>query len=199
MTTKQIAELTGKRHDNVMRDCQTMFKELELDALTFEDTYKDKANRNKPMFTLPEELVNTLITGYSIKLRHSVIKALQDIRDNAKTLEEAHDIAAIALSTVRESLRTSHKPLCEKIQGSMETLKLHDKFGYNVVMNLACKVTCGVGATVFKRENGVAPRDYWKETASPLLFEYDRNLAKIELMIDMGMDYQEIREVLGVK
>ena len=37
MSSLEIAELTGKRHDNVKRDIQVMFKELEMDILKVED------------------------------------------------------------------------------------------------------------------------------------------------------------------
>jgi len=41
LTTVEISELTGKRHDNVMRDTKTMLTELygEGDALKFEGIY----------------------------------------------------------------------------------------------------------------------------------------------------------------
>ena len=35
MTSREIAEVTGKRHDHVKRDVDVMFKELELDAPKF--------------------------------------------------------------------------------------------------------------------------------------------------------------------
>ena len=41
MSSLGIAELTGKRHDNVVRDIRTMLKSLNLGLLSFEDTYLD--------------------------------------------------------------------------------------------------------------------------------------------------------------
>ena len=41
MSSRDIAELTGKEHFNVKRDCLVMFDELELDALKFEGIYLD--------------------------------------------------------------------------------------------------------------------------------------------------------------
>ena len=41
MSSLEIAALTGKRHDNVLRDIRTMLEELEMDALKFEGSYKD--------------------------------------------------------------------------------------------------------------------------------------------------------------
>ena len=39
MGSREIAELTGKEHRNVKRDCETMFSELEIDVLSFEHIY----------------------------------------------------------------------------------------------------------------------------------------------------------------
>ncbi len=47
MTSPEIAELTGKRLDNVNRDIEKMFAELEIDLLKFEGNYRDPLNRKR--------------------------------------------------------------------------------------------------------------------------------------------------------
>lgn len=89
MSTREIAELTEKEHKNVKRDCEAMFLELNLDALSFERIYLDTMNRKQTEYLLTYELVQTLITGYSIKLRHAVIQRLNEL--------EAKQAPAIAL------------------------------------------------------------------------------------------------------
>ena len=37
MSSREIAELTGKRHDNVMADIRSMLSELKIDVLTFQE------------------------------------------------------------------------------------------------------------------------------------------------------------------
>ncbi|WP_337080791.1 Rha family transcriptional regulator [Acinetobacter pittii] len=81
MSSREVAELTGKEHFNVKRDCEVMFRELNLDALKFEGIYFDKLNRKQTEYLLTKELVETLITGYSIKLRHLVILRLNFLED----------------------------------------------------------------------------------------------------------------------
>lgn len=41
MSTRLIAELTGKRHPDVKRDCEVMFAELNLDVSKFAHIYTD--------------------------------------------------------------------------------------------------------------------------------------------------------------
>ena len=45
MSSLEIAELTDKRHNNVLRDIRNMLNELELAELRFEHSYKDKNSR----------------------------------------------------------------------------------------------------------------------------------------------------------
>src|SRR5690554_5106140 len=79
MSTREIAELTGKAHKNVKRDAEHMLKELGRDALSFEHTYLDTMNRRQSEYWLDRELTETLVTGYSIPLRHKVIKRLHEL------------------------------------------------------------------------------------------------------------------------
>ena len=44
MSSREIAELTSKRHDQVMRDIRNMFYQLDIRAHTFEGTYLEVLN-----------------------------------------------------------------------------------------------------------------------------------------------------------
>ena len=72
MSSREIAELTGKRHDNVVRDIRTMLEALEKDVLSFEAIYKDAYGREQQQFLLPKDLTLTLVTGYDVKRRHAI-------------------------------------------------------------------------------------------------------------------------------
>ncbi|WP_301620268.1 Rha family transcriptional regulator [Stutzerimonas stutzeri] len=126
MSSREIAELTGKQHRNVVRDIRTMLDELERDALTFEHIYLDGMNRQQTEYLLDRELTETLITGYSIKLRHKVILRLHELEQMAsahaipQTLPEALRLAA-DLAEQNVVLLASNKKQAEKI-GAMENL-----------------------------------------------------------------------------
>ncbi|PEH74282.1 Rha family transcriptional regulator [Edwardsiella tarda] len=74
MSSRQIAELTGKRHSNVKRDIRTMLEQLEIDTLSFEHTYFDESNRPQVEYHLDETLTITLVSGYSTALRYKVVE-----------------------------------------------------------------------------------------------------------------------------
>lgn len=100
MSTREIAELTGKRHDHVIRDVRSMIAELNEDAPNLGDQFRElKDGRNyTSCFLLGRQLTETLITGYSIPLRHKVVKRLHELEQQAptipRTLPEALRLAA---------------------------------------------------------------------------------------------------------
>ncbi len=55
MTSREIAELTGKRHDHVMTDIRKMLSELGVSSPDFSGEYKDSTGRTLPCFNLPKE------------------------------------------------------------------------------------------------------------------------------------------------
>lgn len=92
MSSRDIAKLTVKTHKNVKRDCEAMFEELGLDALNFERIYRDSMNRSRIEYILPKVLVETLIIGYSIKLRYWVIQRLHELEAKNQFLQKQLNI-----------------------------------------------------------------------------------------------------------
>lgn len=98
MSSREISELTGKRHDHVMRDIRNMLSELKITDPKFGGTYLDGSGRSLPCFHLDRELTETLVTGYSIPLRHKVIRRLHE-------LEDAQIAQPVAMPSYSEALR----------------------------------------------------------------------------------------------
>jgi Rha family phage regulatory protein len=73
MTSREIAELTGKEHRNVLADVRAMLAELVLGELSFQQSYLNAQNKEQPMYSLPKDLTLTLVSGYSIVLRKRII------------------------------------------------------------------------------------------------------------------------------
>ena len=61
MTSREIAELTGKRHADVLSDTRGMFEKLEISSTEFSAQYQDSTGRHLPMFNLPKNLTLTLV------------------------------------------------------------------------------------------------------------------------------------------
>ncbi|MGC5778327.1 Rha family transcriptional regulator [Methylobacterium sp. NFXW15] len=73
MSSQEIAELTGKRHADVMRVIRNMLEQLGLDERNFASVYRDAKGEERPCYNLPRNLTVTLVTGYSIPMRHAVV------------------------------------------------------------------------------------------------------------------------------
>ncbi|MDH0023892.1 Rha family transcriptional regulator [Pseudomonas monteilii] len=84
MSSREIASLTGKRHDNVKRDVLAMLKDLKVDPLTFEDIYLDGRNREQVQYLLDREHTDCLLTGYSPALRMKVIRRWRELEGQSE-------------------------------------------------------------------------------------------------------------------
>lgn len=133
MSSREIAELTGKEHRNVRRDIENMAKEL---LLSFEQKVLDSTGgRPSVVYLLQRREVEILLTGYSIPLRAKVIDRLHE-------LEQAQRPFALPRN-FSEALR-----LAAELEEQKEALRLQ---------NEAMKPAAEVGAAVGKRTNITVP------------------------------------------
>ncbi|MBS1037189.1 phage antirepressor KilAC domain-containing protein [Gluconobacter cerinus] len=79
MSSREIAELTGKRHDNVVRDIEKMLAENEIDRLKFEGVYQDAKREQRKCYNLPRDLTYTLIAGYRSDLRLKIVRRWMEL------------------------------------------------------------------------------------------------------------------------
>ena len=82
MSSKEIAELTGKQHAHVMRDIRAMLAELygEEGISKFGDTHTNPQNgQNYPIFNLPKRETLILVSGYNIQMRAKIIDRWQEL------------------------------------------------------------------------------------------------------------------------
>lgn len=88
MSSREIANVTGKRHANVKRDIAAMLKELKLDVLSFEYIYLDGQNREQIEYMLDREHTDCLLTGYSVPMRMKVIRRWRELEQQRGAREQ---------------------------------------------------------------------------------------------------------------
>lgn len=62
MTSRQIEDLTSKRHDDVLADCDKMFNALKIQADEYLESYQDSTGRTLKQYRLDRDLTMTLAT-----------------------------------------------------------------------------------------------------------------------------------------
>ncbi|MDE9539808.1 phage antirepressor KilAC domain-containing protein [Xenorhabdus bovienii] len=109
MSSREIAELTSKQHHHVVRDIEKMLSELgfnypemdDFDSKEFFVKHKNYKGRNViDEIGLDQDLTMTLMTGYSVPLRHKVSKRWRELETGVaqpqipQSLPEALRLAA---------------------------------------------------------------------------------------------------------
>lgn len=79
MSSRDIADLTGKRHDHVMSDISKMIEWLGDTCPDFSGDLPDSYGRPQKVYFLPKRETLILVSGYSIDLRAKIIDRWQEL------------------------------------------------------------------------------------------------------------------------
>jgi len=93
MSSREIADLTGKQHFHVKRDIEKMLADLQEDPSIYGCTYLDGQNRNQTEYLLDREHTDCLLTGYSAAMRMAVIKRWRELE--SAVAKPAFDVASL--------------------------------------------------------------------------------------------------------
>jgi phage antirepressor YoqD-like protein len=123
MSSREIAELTGKQHQDVLRDIRVMLDQLELGASSFAGSYLSAQNKTLPCFKLPKDLSITLVSGYSVPMRHRIVTRWMELEGQQqiqvpalpRTYKEAL-LALVAAEEEKEALAAQVRVLEPKAQ-----------------------------------------------------------------------------------
>ncbi len=79
MSSLEIAELTDKRHADVIRDIEKMMEDLKIDERKFASVYKAGNGEERKCYQLPRRECLILVSGYNIKLRALIIDRWEEL------------------------------------------------------------------------------------------------------------------------
>lgn len=131
MSSREIAELTGKAHHHVVRDIEKMFMELDFnypktdDYVSKEFFIKRKNYKGRSVIDeigLDQDLTMTLMTGYSVPLRHKVSKRWRELESGKATpivaLNDPEFLRSALLNYTEKvlALESSNKELTNKVE-----------------------------------------------------------------------------------
>lgn len=133
MTSREIAELTGKRHDHVLRDIKRMLEDIGEDgddaprigAAAVKTTYRDEKNEERPEYRLPKDLSICLVAGYDAKLRLAIIRRWDELETTMRNAEELARFAIPAPSPLPDfgPILAAIKALGEHLDARLSALE----------------------------------------------------------------------------
>ena len=115
MSSLEIAGLTGKRHDHVIRDVKKMLSEL---GATFPQNWgKVPSGRGRPLeiINLPKRETLILVSGYSVQMRARIIDRWQELE------------SAMAAATSSAGVVTDLDPGIRKVIGGILKSVIHSE------------------------------------------------------------------------
>jgi len=172
ISSREIAELTGKEHKHIMRDLRNQFKTQEIDRSNFGHIFKDSYGREQKEYLLDYEQMMILLTGYSTKLRAKVVKRWVALENDRSAREIAR---AIGIDRRRD--------LTDAIKDSGENERMHGH-AYSTYTNLVYKV---LGLKKGNRDK------YPKE-----ILEHIKKAEEMaKAMVEAGLNYNEVKDIIG--
>ena len=147
MTSLEIAEVTGKRHDSILRDIRNILSQ-GVDAHNFVETYyTDKSNRQQKCYTLTKKGCLILASGYDVILREKIINRWEELETKERkqyqvpqSFAEALMLAAKQQEQIEEQQRQLEANSKEIVELNGAISEMEPKVTY-VDMILASKET----------------------------------------------------------
>lgn len=89
MSSREIAELTGKQHKHVLVDCEKLnesYANMGLAEISA-DLYKDAYGREQKCYSLTRMQTFDLMTGYNVELRIKVNRRWEELETKTQQLD----------------------------------------------------------------------------------------------------------------
>lgn len=134
MSSLQISEITGRRHDNVVRDIRNLLQQ-GVAALNFEvSNYKDVTGRTLLCYNLTKKGCLILASGYDAKLREKIIDRWEELErqkqyGNYQVPQSFADALLLAAQQQKqlESLTEQNKLQSQQLKQAAPKVEYFDK------------------------------------------------------------------------
>lgn len=198
MSSLEIAELTGKRHDNVMADIRKMLNDLELSATEFSgvDKYRSGkgATSTREIFKLPKRETLILIGGYNVALRAAIIDRWQELENEVAALKEQKEARAIE----RQALKVEYRPMTDAIMNAVtarqkEPMPHH----FSNEADMINRIILGCPAKKYRLEQGIGKNESLRDYLTPLEMKCFLELQRANTVyITDELEFEERKEKL---
>jgi phage antirepressor YoqD-like protein len=135
MSSLEIAKLTGKRHEDVLRDIRKTLDDAEIEATHFCVPYKMPSGQTATVYNLPKRECDLVVSGYSVKYRLAIIDRWQELEAQQQTFKVPQ--------TLSEALLLGAE-LAKKVEQQAEQLALQARAVAYVENFVKCEGLIGV-------------------------------------------------------
>lgn len=196
MSSVEIAELTGKRHDNVLRDIDNLLKSLSSDlSLGYKSTtYKDSNGKKNRMYQMDKDATICLVAGYDANARMRIIKRWQQLENEVADLKAQK--AAVAQQ--RQALKVEYRPMTDAIQNAVlarqkEPMPHH----FSNEADMINRIILGCPAKKYRLEQGIGENESLRDYLTPLEMKCFLELQRANTVyITDGLEFEERKEKL---
>lgn len=190
VSSLDIAETFGKRHDNVLKDIREMECSDEFRLLNFEEsTYLNEQKHRQPMYYITRDGFTLLVMGYTgekaMKFKEAYIRQFNNMEKllHEKCIEREKGIA------VRNSL-------CNALKLSTENERMHGH-AYSTYTNCIYNVLFGSNAKGLREKYGIDKTDSLRDRLSAEeLTAVQAMESLVSGLVSCGWGYDEIKKFI---
>ena len=183
MSSLEIAELTGKRHDHVMNDIRKMLEELEVLTPVFSGMRKVRGKEYE-VFNLPKRETLILVSGYSVSMRASIIDRWQEL--------EAKELLEYERKTSRQQARLEAPLMTKALQDARARLgKESPPHVFSNDYDMIYRIVLGLPAKKYKAENGIDDKSNLRDVLSLEQIKAVEALQRLnQSMLELDFDFE---------
>ncbi len=190
VTSLDVAETFGKRHDNVLRDIRELGCSSEFRLLNFgESSYTNNQNKKQPMYYMTRDGFTLLAMGYTgelaMKFKEAYIKQFNAMEAalQGKLIERQKGIA------VRQALTKA-------LQQSTENERMHGH-AYSTYTNCIYKVLFGMNAKQLREKYGVGAKGELRDCFTVEELSAIQSMeCLVSGLVDCGWEYAAVKSFI---
>lgn len=191
VTSLDVAETFGKRHDHVLRDIKEMECSEEFRLSNFgESSYINMQNKKQPMYLMTKDGFTLLVMGYTgekaMKFKEAYIKQFNHME---KLLKEKF--------VERQKGITVRHIVTDMIKKSNENERMHGH-AYSTYTDMIYRVLFGRSAKQLREDFGISKTDTLRDcfTREELQAVQSKEML-VTSLIDCGWGYEQIKNFVS--
>ena len=190
VTSLDVAETFEKRHDHVLRDIDSLAKDIpNFGEMFFQSTISDRYNRNRKIFYMNRDGFTILVMGYTgEKAMQFKLAYIKQFNAMEKLLKEK--------LIEREKGIVVRNAFTKAIQQSNENERMHGH-AYSTYTDVVYKSLFGKNAKQFREEFGITKNDNLRDCfAEEDLKKIQNAEMLVSSLIGYGWGYAEIKDFI---